>query len=376
MNRRQRIGILLLSQIPLFLVSPVASAEEQAAIGAVYTMTNGANGNEILVFNRDKEGKLESGSAFSTGGLGTGTGLGSQGALVLDPANRWLFAVNADSDDISVFEVQENGLSLIDRVASNGRQPISLTFARNLLYVLNAGGNVGASDNITGFVVGPDGKLSPLPDSTRSLSAASTGPAQVQFNSDGDVLVVTEKATDKIVTFTVDAAGRPSNRRVQQSAGATPFGFTFGKRDQLFVSNAAGGAQDRSSVSSYVLAENGELNVVSSAVGTTETAACWVVVTNDGRFAYTTNTGSGSVSGYSVAFDGSITLLDSNGRTGITGQDSTPIDMSLSNDGRNLYTLNSGNGTISAFRVEENGGLEMLRRLRGIPPSATGLAAR
>lgn len=373
-------GLLLIA----LAAGPALAGKEDSAhrgrddnpVGAVYTMSNAVDGNEILLFERDRKGNLTPSGTVATEGLGTGVGLGNQNAVVLDPANRWLFAVNAGSDDISVFAVQEDGLSLVQRVGSNGERPISLTYARNLLYVLNAGGGDGGADNITGFAVGPDGELSPLPGSTRPLSDASVDPAQIEFNDDGDVLVVTEKATNNIVSYTVDVDGLPGDPVVTPSLGTTPFGFAFGKRDQLFVSEAAGGAQDQSSVSSYVVGEDAGVTAISPTVGTTETAACWVVVTPDGRFAYTTNAGSGSISGYRIAFDGAISLLDGNGRTGLTGRDSAPIDMALSNDGRNLYALNSGNATISAFRVEEDGELERLRTLTGLPASANGLAAR
>jgi 6-phosphogluconolactonase len=372
----QNTSLVLYLLIFLLLLFPVSSMAGNHSIGAVYTMSNAVEGNAVLVFSRDNIGKLRPAGKFATGGLGTGAGLGNQGAVILDPANRWLFVVNPGSNDISVFAVGKHGLSLVDQAPSNGDQPVSLTYSHNLLYVLNAGGAVGGTDTITGFVVGPDGDLTAVPGSTRSLSAASTGPAQVQFNSDGDVLVVTEKGTNIIDTYTVDSAGVPSSPKIHASEGTTPFGFAFGKRDQLFVSEAAGGAQDQSSVSSYSVAKDGALAVISSQIGTTETAACWVVVSNDGRFAYTTNAGSGSVSAYRIGFDGEIKLLNRNGRTGLTGKNSAPIDMALSNDGRNLYTLNSGNATISVFRVKHDGGLVRLRTLRGLPVTANGLAAR
>ena len=360
----------------LTLLLPLSAVAHDRNIGGVYTMSNAASGNAVLVFKRDRVGKLTPAGEFPTNGLGTGAGLGNQGAVILDPANRWLFVANPGSNDITVFAVGENGLSFIGLTPSDGQQPISLTYSRNLLYVLNAGGNVGSMDSITGFTVGPHGTLSAIAGSTRPLSAAATGPAQIQFNSDGDVLVVTEKATNLIDTYTVDGAGMPSGPTTRPSVGTTPFGFAFGRRDQVFVSEAAGGAQGQSSVSSYRLAKDGALDVISSAIGTTETAACWVVVSNDGRFAYTTNAGSGSVSAYRIAFDGTISLRDPGGRTGLTGKDSAPIDMALSNDGRNLYTLNSGDATISAFRVKADGGLARLPRLIGLPATANGLAAR
>jgi len=368
--------VLLVLFVPLLLPFS-AMAHNNRDIGAVYTMTNAVDGNKVLMFDRDRTGKLTAAGEFDTGGLGTGAGLGNQGALILDPENRWLFVVNPGTDDISVFSVEHQGLSLVDRVASNGHLPVSLSYSHNMLYVLNAGGNdVGGTDSISGFRVAPDGTLSAIPGSSRPLSVEATGPAQVQFNGDGDVLVVTEKGTNLIDTFVLDVDGVPGTANSQLSVGVTPFGFAFGKRDQLFVSEAAGGAQGQGSVSSYSLSKDGTLNVISAAEATTETAACWVVVSSDGRFAYTTNAGSGSVSGYRIGFDGDISLLDPNGRTGLTGKDSAPVDMALSNDGRNLYTLNAGNATISAFRVGHKGGLHRLRTLKNLPATVNGLAAR
>lgn len=111
------------------------------------------------MFHRTAHGLLVPGGAFSTGGLGSGNGLGDQGALALSAGNRWLFVVNAGSNEGSVFRVEPSSLTLVDR---------------NLLYVLNAGGAVGGTDTITALLVGPDGTLAPLAGSTRFLSAAST----------------------------------------------------------------------------------------------------------------------------------------------------------------------------------------------------------
>ena len=363
-------GLLLAFLLPL---SAIAGG---GPIGAVYTMSNAAEGNSVLAFDRDLVGKLTPAGEFDTGGLGTGAGLGNQGGVIIDPANRWLFVVNAGSDDISVFAIDEDGLTLVDREPSGGENPISLTYSGNLLYVLNAGGAAGGTDEITGFTVGADGTLTPIPGSTQLLSAANTGPAQVSFNTDGDVLVVTEKATSLIDTFTVGSDGVAVPANTFASSGMTPFGFAIGKRDQVFVSEAVGGATDQSSVSSYQLGKDGSLAVISPSVGTTETAACWAIVSHDGRFTYTTNAGSGSISGYRIGFDGSLALLDANGRTGNTGKDSGPLDMAFSNDGRNLYTLNGQSDTIGVFKVKDKGGLARLNSHIDVPASANGLAVR
>jgi len=156
--------------------------------------------------------------------------------------------------------------------------------------------------------------------------------------------------------------------------GATPFGFAFARNGTLVVSEAFGGAPDASALSSYRLDGAGALHVVSASVGTTETAACWVVITENGRFAYTTNTGSGTVSGYRVHHSGALSLLDPDGVTGTTG--AGPIDMALTNNSRFLYTLDGPAGGISAFRVNADGSLTAQTGVAGLPAGANGLAAR
>jgi len=339
--------------------------------GAVYTMSNAPDGNKVLIFDRLADGRLVRAGAASTGGSGTGTGLGNQGGLVLTGNEKWLLAVNAGSNSISVLNVRRRGLRLVEVHPSGGIRPVSVTEHRGLVYVLNAG-----SDSIAGFVLGRDGRLRPLDGSERPLSGAGTDPAQIEFTPRGDALVVTEKATNKIVTFEIGQGGLAGDGHVQDSNGQTPFGFAFGKRDQLFVSEAFGGAENASATSSYEIDREGVLRTISASVGTNQTANCWVVVTPNGRFAYVTNTGSGSISGYAIDFDGTIELLDADGRTAVTGEGSAPIDLALTDSGRFLYSLNSGTNTIGAFRVHSDGSLTRLPFTGGLPSGANGLASR
>jgi 6-phosphogluconolactonase (cycloisomerase 2 family) len=334
--------------------------------GAVYTLTNSPAGNAVKVFHRASNGSLTPGGEFATGGIGTGGGLGNQGAVVLDDAR--LFAVNPGSDSISVLKLRRGGLELLDTEASGGDQPISLTVDDGLLYVLNAGG----AGNISGFKYSRERGLKPLRGSTRPLSASGPGPAQVSFDPKGELIVVTEKNTNLIDTYEVRHDGRTRGPSTHASSGATPFGFGFDERDHLIVSEAFGGATDQSAVSSYEI-DDGEIEPITPSALTTETAACWIVVTDDGRFTYTTNTGSGSISGYRISRKGRLSLLDSDGRTGVTGPG--PIDMALSRDSRFLYSLNSGDGTISGFRVAGDGSLTPAGGASGLPSGANGLSA-
>jgi 6-phosphogluconolactonase len=339
--------------------------------GAVYTTSNAADRNTVLTFDRLGDGRLVPAGAVSTGGTGTGTGLGNQGGLVLSGSEKWLLAVNAGSHSMSVLEVRRRGLRLVDVQPSGGIRPVSVTEHRGLVYVLNAG-----SDSIAGFTLGRDGHLRPLEGSERPLSDAGTDPAQIAFTPHGDALVVTEKATNRIVTFEIDRRWLPGDARVHDSNGQTPFGFAFGKRDHLFVSEAFAGVENASATSSYDTGRQGVLTTISASVGTNQSAACWVVVTPNGRFAYVTNTGSGSISGYAIDFDGTIELLDADGRTALTGDGSAPIDMALTDSGRFLYSLNSGTNSLGAFRVHSDGSLTPLPFSGGLPSGANGLAAR
>jgi 6-phosphogluconolactonase len=363
---------MALTALTLTVVLGVISANGAEPAGAVYTLSNQADGNSVLVFNRAVDGSLTPAGAFPTAGRGTGTGLGNQGGVVLDPSNRWLFAVNAGSHEISSFAVRPTGLTMIHAVDSGGLQPISLASHDNLLYVLNAGGQVGERDNITGFIVSPHGQLVPLPRSTRRLSADVTDPAQVSFTPDGRTLIVTEKATNHIDTYIVHKLGLSSGPQVQDSPDPTPFGFAFGRRDQMFVSEAFGSAPDISALSAFSVGKRGVLQVISPSVSTGQTAACWVVVSNDGRFAFVTNTGSSTISSYSIAFNGALQLLESIAGTA-TG---AVIDAALSLDGRYLYALSGNTGTIDAFEVHVDGALTPLPGVSGLPIASNGLAAR
>ena len=340
--------------------------------GTVYVQTNQSAGNEIAIYSRSTDGTLTFSTMVSTGGLGTGAGLGSEGSLIVSNNGRWLFAVNAGSNEISAFRINSNGLTLVDRVSSGGTVPISLALYKNLLYVLNSGG----SGNITGFTVDQSGKLSAVSGSTRLLSnngtGAAPGPAQISFSPDGNTLVVAEKATSVIDLYTVGKDGLASGPVVYPSSGTTPFGFAFTQQGTLVVSEAFGGAALASAVSSYKISA-GQLNVISSSVPTGQTAACWIAVSKNGKFAYSTNAGSGSVSAYRVETDGSLSLID--GAAGITGEGTSPIDASISNNGQFLYVLNGRTHNISAFSIQADGTLIAVGTFEGLPAGSVGIAS-
>lgn len=341
--------------------------ERNDAQETVYTLSNDAIQNEVLAFRRYGNGHMEPAGRFTTGGTGTGSGLGNQGALALSHNEHYLFAVNTGSNDVSVFRVKRDGLVLVDRVAEEGSTPISITVNRNRVYVVNAG-----DDSIYGFRFDPRaGKLHPLPGSHWNLSGEGTAPAQISFGQEGDALVVTEKVTNKITTFSLSEDGTPANRHVIDSAGTTPFGFAFGKREQFFVSEAQGGAVGGATVSSYQLLEDGRVQVIDGEVAVGQTAACWLAITPNGRVAFTADTPANAISAFAFDSAGRLSLLQTR-----AAEENRPTDLAVSTDGTVLYTLSGGDHSIGIYRIRRGGALEKLESLDSLPAGVTGLVVR
>jgi 6-phosphogluconolactonase len=377
-NHHQEIPVKRpIAILPFLFIAATAAASDYSfdlpfqGPRAVYVETNAAEKNEILVYRRDRDGGLQLADRVNTRGLGTGAGLGNQGALALSNDGRRLYAVNAGSNDISAFAIVGSRLLLTQKISSGGEMPISLALHGDLLYVVNEG-----SSSSTGFYTGDDRRLHVIPGSTRPLSGAAVDPAQISFNVLGDVLAVTEKGSSKIVVYDV-VDGVAQAPKVRDSRGMTPFGFAFDRHDNLIVSEAFGGVPNASAVSSYEL-DGAEypLEAVSASLRNGQTAACWVVVTRNGRYAYVANTGSSSITGLRIARNGGLSLLDKNGVTATTGSGSSPIDVATSNDGRYLFALAANVGTISSYRIREDGSLKATVRIDGVPLSASGLVVR
>ena len=339
--------------------------------GRVYTSTNNAAGNELLVFGNDGSGTQVLLARVQTLGQGTSSGLGSQGAVTLSGDGRHLFVVNAGNHTLSSFAGRGGTPTLVSVVASGGLRPISVSEHEGLVYVVNADGD----GNVAGFR-NQRGMLLPLAGSVRPLSAAGgTAPAQVGIGTEGDVLVVTEKNTNRITSYALAADGSAGPPLATASSGPTPFGFTFDRRNRLLVSEAFGGAADASALSSYRFdaAAPALPVVVSRSVPTGQTAACWVVATPNGRFVYTANAGSGSVSQFTMARDGSATLVA--GVAASTGANSGPVDMAISGNGRMLHVLAGRVATIFSFDIDDDGSLAAAGAVAGLPAGCVGLAA-
>jgi 6-phosphogluconolactonase len=334
-------------------VAGASTAPTSPVTGYVYVNDNTPGTNTIAGFARHADASLTplAHSPFVAGGAGTGASLASQGAIQITADGKFIVAADAGSNQVSVLRVKQDGsLKLLPgRVApSGGTLPVSVAIHGDLVYVANAGPT---DSNYTGLTLSPSGRLQPLANSTVSLPDGSQ-PGDVLFNSTGTDLVGTRVGTSLIDSFSVSRHGRltaaPTSPIAAQATG--PFGSEFNPADpsQLFVSNAHQGA-GQGSVSSFNTAIDGTLSPVSPASGNGQSGTCWVDVTHNGKALFAVNTGSGTISSYSVGATGALALA---GNTPISAQAGVgAVDARLGPADKTLWVDESAANQIGVFSL-------------------------
>lgn len=362
MHRLIRLGALL-GVVALALLGGGAFASAQAprtdVAGHVYVNNNTAGTNTITAYDRHADGSLSPipGSPFAIGGAGTGSALASQGSLQRSSDGRYLLAVDAGSDEISVARIRHDGsLKPVAStpVGSGGLTPVSIAVHGDLVYVANAGPG---GSNYTGFRLNGGGRLTPISGSTFTLPDAAN-PGDVLFSPDGAYLVGVRVGPNAGPSF-IDSFIVGNDGRLTPAAGSPfaapvtgPFGSVFSPTHphQLFVTNAHGGP-GTGSVSVFDV-ENGVLDEIpNSPFANAQTGTCWADISADGSVLFAVNTGTNAISRYAVAADGSLTLV---GNTPITNPNAGGLgafDVRLAPDGTSLYVVDSS-GFVSAFSVD------------------------
>jgi len=343
---------------------------------AVFVMTNDAGQNSVIAYPRNADGGLGHGHKFFTGGRGSGgtvDPLASQGSLALSSDGSLLFAVNAGSGELSVFRVFGNFLWLADVVPCGGSEPVAVAQHGDLVYLVNAGG----TNNVVGFRLTRAQKLKRIPHASYLLSTGNTGPGSIAFSPDGRLLLVTEKATNKIDSFSVHSDGTLGLIVTTPSAGPGAFAVQFAPNGTaLVVETGPATGTNASAISSYAAYAGGMLSVISPSLATQGVATCWLQVTPDGHFVYTANSATSTISGFSIGANGSVTPLPGT-IVGTLPAGSTDLDITVSTNGKFLYTLNTGTGTIGIFEIHRDGTLSSLGEVEGLPAKSglNGIAA-
>jgi 6-phosphogluconolactonase (cycloisomerase 2 family) len=339
----------------LAVASPQAGAA--GARRAVFVLTDNAAANRVVAYDRAPDGTLTQAGSYATGGAGgqlEGSVVdhtASQGALAYYARDGLLLAVNPGSDTVSVFAAFGDRLALRQVISSGGAFPVSVAVEDGLVYVLNA--EEGGS--LAGFrVIG--GRLEALPGSARALGLSATEtprfthtPGQVAFAPDGSQLIVTTKAAGNAIdVFQVDRHGALSaSPQANELPGAVPFAVAFDRRGHLLVTEAG-----PNSVADFELLADGELAQLDE-VATEQAATCWI--TRAGNRFFTSNTGSGTLSGFQEGARGQ--LLEPLGQT---AADAGPVDSAVSDSGRFLYVQTGAAGIVDEYALGSGGALSAI----------------
>ncbi|MGK3939987.1 beta-propeller fold lactonase family protein [Streptomyces caeruleatus] len=358
----------------------LASASQSGASGAgadraVFIQGNELNGNTIRVFARDGQGKLKPAGTYATGGRGGDQvdaptdSLASQGSLVYDDASRTLLAVNAGSGTLTSFRV--DGTTLKDRqvVDTGGEFPSSVAVRGEIAYVMNAGGK----GSVQGFRITAKG-LSPIRGSFRSLGLANkdiprfdTSPGEVEITPDGRNLVVTTKGNNTVEVFPLKRNGLPSVAEpvVNKSAGNVPFAISFDRTgSRMLVAEA-----EKSTVTTYQVKHDGTLKVLQKPLASGQEVLCWLE--RAGNYFYGGNTGNSTVTGYRMDKHGKLALTNEVGvATPPSSKSQGVIDIAVTKDAKFVYVQNAVSGTVDGFRVEKNGALTKVTTVEGLPAFA------
>jgi 6-phosphogluconolactonase (cycloisomerase 2 family) len=339
-------------------------------------MSNNAEKNQVIAFERKNDGSYFEQNRFDTLGRGSGgvnDPLEAQGSLMLSADHKLLFAANAGSGNITVFSVLGSSLLVTDKEPSGGSQPVSISQWGNTVYVLNSGG----AGTVTAFRLSASGQLHPIANATAFLSANATGGASISVSLDGKTVAVVERIAGNIDTFHVNADGTLAGAVVNPSPGAGAFSARFAPDGKLIVSETGPTNEaDGSAISSYTVLPNGKLVTVSQSVPTDGAANCWNAITPDGKHVYVSNAGSSNISGFTIGTSGTLAPIAGT----IVGENpdgSTNLDIAVSGDGKFLYSLNGEVGTVGVFAIQPDGTLKEVTQIPGLPAGAgvNGIAA-
>src|ERR1700744_1073951 len=338
-----------------------------------FVMSNNADKNQVIAYVHTSDGTVVAKETFDTRGRGTGgvnDPLESQGSLTLSVDHSLLFAANAGSGDITVFQVIAGRLIFLNRQPSGGSNPVAIAQSQNRVYVLNQGG----AGSVVGFQIGFGGQLLPIANSTAFLSANAVGGSSVSISPDGQTLAVVERLTNNIDTFHINPNGTLGPIVVNPSAGVGAFSGRFAPDGKLIVSETG---STLSAISSYTVLPNGKLSAVTQSLTTNGDANCWNAITPNGAFVYASNAGSSNISGFSIGQSGALTALTSSSIVANNPEKAKHLDITISGDGKFFYSLNATVGTVGIFAIQSNGRLTEVDEIPGFTAAGgfNGIAA-
>jgi 6-phosphogluconolactonase (cycloisomerase 2 family) len=404
---------------------------KKAAGGHLYMQTNDGR-NAIIHYHWSANGALAEVERVATGGAGSGelspiyhvnrpNDYEGAGSVILTSDHRFLFATNGADNSVSSFAVDKEGrLTLLD-VKPTGNTELggakSLTYApsNRTLYVLHTSG----PDYLRLMSVDGEGKLTPRPEkySVNTMEWNNRVPTMAVLSPDGKFLfvgttfdefpsrknpdgslilwipdkhgalhVIASNAPDPdgIVVFPVGEDGALREPSFYDARGASPFYITFlhNRPDTFVVGYAVSNG-----VSIGKIDVNGKISV--SAPVTLDTSAgvpselCWLAVSPDDRWVFTTNFGYSDISSYridgdvlSIAKDPASPKVPGDGTfRAIDGVVSSgPSDSWISPDGAFVYQIYGNASKLVGYATKPDGSLDEVTSVAIPYNSPEGLA--
>lgn len=261
------------------------------------------------------------------------------GALAIAPNAKHVYVGNSGTDKVTTFTIEASGaLTLIPQTAGtvnpvsvNGSDPaaIAITQNRQFLYAANSGSN-----NVTAFSIGATGLVSlitPSGANTNPISTGGTTPKGMAISPNGSFLYVANSGSHNVTVFQIGTNG----------------------------------------LLTLVPPTGGTTNPIPTGTGGTTPNA--LMISLDGRFLYSTNSG-GTISAFTIGSDGLLTLVPTsagNLNPISAGANATPVALTMSPDGRFLYVatnVTTLGGRVSALTINpKTGALVPLTTLVGNP---------
>jgi 6-phosphogluconolactonase (cycloisomerase 2 family) len=348
----------------------MSAAPPSPTTSFVYTETDNSNPgqNAVIAYRRNADGQVTEIGSFQTGGTGVANPQGLLGPddsdkeVIASPDGHLLFAVNQGSNSVAEFRIRHDGsLDLVNKAAisSGGTEPVSLSIADRRLYVLNRGDEVQGqpptvAPTITVFEIGRHGALRQDVDATTTLPLG-VSPSQVLISSRSSLAFVDTftppplnnvPGANEVVPFRIAADGQ----LVPIASGGVGAPVTppllLGLAEHPTQNIIYAGLTGANQVGVFTFDGGGNLKLA----GTTPVQGngpCWTLVSPDGKFLYTVDTGTNSVGVFSLPdplHPAQIQEFVLGGPQNPTGNPSAPrettdFEFALDPSGRALYVI-------------------------------------
>jgi 6-phosphogluconolactonase (cycloisomerase 2 family) len=386
------------------------------AAGSIYMQTNEAH-NAIVHYHRSATGALSEVERVATGGAGSGlvspiyhihrpNHHEGAGSVRLTPDRRFLFATNAGDNSVSSFACGEGGrLTLLDvkrtgNTRNGGAKSIAFDPATRTLFVVHTFG----PDHLRLMSVDEEGTLRERseeysvntpdwpnrcptmaalsPDGKFLLVGTTFDELPERKNPDGTLVLwiphgpddephfIASNAPDPngIVVFPVGADGALGEPSFYDAGGASPFyiAFLHNRPDTFIIAYAVADGVSLGSIDADGKVSVGAVAPIDTSRGV-PSELCWLAVSPDDRFVFTTNFGYGNLSSFridgnvvSIAKDPASTKVPGDGTfralDGVVS--SGPSDSWLTPDGAYLYQIYGNASKLVGYATRPDGSLD------------------